>query len=316
MIKKLISIIIPTFNRSEKLKLVLEALNKQNLPFHNFEVIVIDNNSKDDTKEVVEFSIRKYKNLDIKYICEKQQGLNFARNCGVQQAQSDIVAFLDDDAIPQTGWLQTLLHAYKDTTVGCVGGRIIPSFPEDARLPHWLSAIFNGYFSGFDPGGSQIRELSEDDGFPYGANISFKKEAVLSAGLFKPKLDRCGKNLIAGGETEMCIRMYRKGWKILYNPDAIVHHLVSPNRLKKEYFSEHVKGEGVTTALIDYYLNNNNVTYYHLFCYLSNLLKYAKKLLRFYNKEDKRFYYYLRIKANAYAVISWFKVKYMGIYLE
>lgn len=196
MINKLISVIIPTFNRSEKLKLVLEALNKQNLPFHYFEIIVIDNNSKDDTKEVVEFSTRKYKNLDIKYICEKQQGLNFARNCGVQQAQSDIVAFLDDDAVPQTDWLQTLLHTYKDTTVGCVGGRIIPSFPEDARLPHWLSAIFNGYFSGFDPGGSQIMELSEDDGFPYGANISFKKEAILSTGLFKPKLDRCGKILL------------------------------------------------------------------------------------------------------------------------
>lgn len=311
-----ISVIIPTFNRSEKLVLVLEALNKQSLLPHEYEVLVVDNNSKDNTKDVVESCVKKYSRLNIKYFFERQQGLNFARNCGVQQAHSNIVAFLDDDAIPQTDWLHTILRTYKDHTVGCVGGKVIPCFPENIRLPYWLSTIFNGYFSGFDLGGNQIKELSEKDGFPYGANISFKKEAIVSVGLFNPKLDRCGKNLIAGGETEICIRIHRMGWKILYNPDSIVKHLISPNRINKKYFLEHVKGEGITKTLIDYHLCNNTITYRHLLNYLYDLLKYSKNLLYCFHKADKRFYYYLRIRVNVYALISWFKVKYMGMSMK
>ncbi|MBM4065526.1 MAG: glycosyltransferase [Planctomycetes bacterium] len=312
MINKLISVIIPTFNRSEKLILVLEALNNQSLPSHDYEVLVVDNNSNDNTKEAVETSIGKFTRLNIKYLFEKQQGLNFARNCGVQQAHSNIIAFLDDDAIPHSHWLKMLLDSYRDSSIGCVGGKIIPSFPGDVKLPYWTSNIFNGYFSGFDLGITHIKELTENDGFPYGANISFKKEAIISAGLFNPALDRRGKNLIAGGETEMCIRLYRGGWKILYNPRAVVHHLISPDRLKRDYFLEHVKGEGITKVLIDYHVSND-ITYQHLFSYVRDLLKYSKKLLYCFNKADKRFYYYLRIKVNVHALIYWFKLKYKRV---
>lgn len=314
--KMLISVIIPTFNRAEKLTPVLEALNKQSLPPHNYEILFVDNNSSDDTRAVIESSIKKYIGLNIKYLFEGQQGLNFARNCGVHHAVTDIVAFLDDDAVPQFDWLQRLLSSYKDPKVGCVGGKIIPSFPKDIRLPMWLTSIFNGYFSGFDLGVHQIKELTEKDSFPYGANISFRKKAIISAGFFNPKLDRCGKNLIAGGETEMCIRVYRMGWKVLYNPLAVVEHIISPNRLKREYFFDHVKGEGITKTLIDYSMNNNSITYHHLFIYLYDLLTYIKKLFYCFHKRDKRFYYYLRIRVNVYALIYWFKLKYFGMSAE
>ena len=308
----LISVIIPTFNRSEKIGLVIEALSRQNIPAKEFEILVIDNNSSDNTKEVITYNIKKYTNINIQYFFEGQQGLNFARNCGVQQAHSNIIAFIDDDAIPQSNWVKMLLESYSDSSIGCVGGKIIPSFPGEVKLPSWISNIFNGYFSGFDLGITHIKELTEKDGFPYGANISFKKEAIISAGLFNPALDRCGKNLIAGGETEMCIRLYRIGWKILYNPRAVVHHLISPDRLKRNYFLEHVKGEGITKVLIDYHVSND-ITYQHLFSYVRDLFKYSKRLLYCFNKADKRFYYYLRIKVNIHALRYWFKLKYLGI---
>ena len=308
----LISVIIPTFNRSEKIGLVIEALSEQNISSKEFEILVIDNNSYDNTKEDIASHIKKYTNINIQYFFEGQQGLNFARNCGVKQAKSSIIAFLDDDAIPHSNWIKTLLDSYSDSGVGCVGGKIIPSFPGDVKLPYWLSNIFNGYFSGFDLGITHIKELTENDGFPYGANISFKKEAVISAGLFNPALDRCGKNLIAGGETEMCIRLYRMGWKILYNPHAVVHHIVSPNRLLRRYFIEHVKGEGITQVLIDYHMNNNKLTYHHLFNYLSSVWVYSKKLLKCFHKADMSFYYYLRITVNIHAIRTWFKFKILG----
>src|SRR3990172_159476 len=312
MMPRLISVVIPTFNRSDKLALVLEALNKQSLPFDDYEVLVVDNNSQDNTKEVIESCIKKYAPLEIKYFFEKKQGLNFARNCGVQQANSDIVAFLDDDAIPETDWLQALLSAYGDSSIGCVGGKIIPYFPENIRLPRWLSPIFNGYFSGFDPGGDQTRELTGKDSFPYGANISFKKEAIALAGFFNPKLDRCGKNLVAGGEIEMCQKIYQMGWKILYNPHAAVRHLISPNRITRKYFFDHVKGEGITKVLIDYSMCNNTITYQQLLNYIRDASKYSKMLLHTFHKEDKRFYYYLRIKVYVHALVYWCKLKFLG----
>lgn len=307
-----VSVIIPTYNRSEKIVLTLEALNKQTLPSDKYEVLVVDNNSQDTTKETIQRCIQRYPELNLRYLFEKKQGLNFARNCGVQQANSDIVAFLDDDSIPETDWLRALVSTYGDPTIGCVGGKITPGFPENTRLPRWLSPIFNGYFSGFDPGVNQNKELAGNDYFPYGANISFKKEAIISAGFFNPKLDRCGGTLIAGGETEMCLKIQRMGWKIFYNPHAAVHHLISPSRITRKYFFDHVKGEGITKVLIDYSMCNNTITYQHLLNYLHDALKYGKILLHTFNKEDKRFFYYLRIKVYVYALVYWFKLKFLG----
>ena len=312
MTPKLASVIIPTYNRSEKLVLVLEALNKQSLPPDKYEALVIDNNSQDNTKETVQRCIQRFPGLNLRYLFEEKQGLNFARNLGVQQAQADVLVFLDDDAIPETGWLQALLSACEDPKIGCVGGKITPGFPKGTRLPRWVSPIFNGYFSGFDPGGNQNKELTENDYFPYGANISFKKEAIISAGFFNPKLDRCGGNLIAGGETEMCLKIRRMGWKILYTPHATVHHLISPNRITRRYFLDHAKGEGITMALIDRSLCNNAVTYQHASNYLHGIVKYGRILLSTIHEEDKRFYYYLRVRVYLTALLYWFKLLVLG----
>lgn len=312
MTPRLASVIIPTYNRSEKIVLVLEALNKQSLPLDKYEVLVVDNNSQDNTKETIQRCIQRYPDLNIRYLFEKRQGLNFARNLGVQQAQADVLVFLDDDAIPETDWLQALLSTYGDHRIGCVGGKITPGFPKGVRLPRWLSPIFNGYFSGFDPGVNQNKELTENDYFPYGANISFKKEAIISAGFFNPKLDRCGGNLIAGGETELCLKIRRMGWKIFYTPHAAVHHLISPNRITRKYFLDHAKGEGITLALIDRSLCNNVVTYQHASNYLHGIVKYGRILLSTIHEEDKRFFYYLRVRVYMTALLYWFKLVVLG----
>lgn len=312
MTPRLASVIVPTYNRSEKIVLVLEALNKQSLPLDKYEVLVVDNNSQDNTKATIQRCIQRYPGLNIRYLFEKKQGLNFARNLGVQQAQADVLVFLDDDAIPETDWLQALLITYGDPRIGCVGGKITPDFPKNTRLPRWLSPIFKGYFSGFDPGVNRNKELTENDYFPYGANISFKKEAIISAGFFNPKLDRCGGNLIAGGETEMCLKIHRMGWKIFYNPHAAVHHLISPNRITRKYFLDHAKGEGITMALIDRSLCNNVVTYQHASNYLHGIVKYGRILLSTIHEEDKRFFYYLRVRVYMTALLYWFKLVVLG----
>jgi glucosyl-dolichyl phosphate glucuronosyltransferase len=117
-----ISVIIVTFNRAASLKEALQSLSKQTC--YPDEVIVVDNNSNDDTKEVV----RRFEGaLNIRYVFEEKRGIPFARNAGIEKAQYEIVAFMDDDCRPAHNWLEELVKPfYRDPLIGQVGGEILP----------------------------------------------------------------------------------------------------------------------------------------------------------------------------------------------
>jgi len=117
-----ISVIIVTFNRAASLKEALQSLSKQ--ACRPDEVIVVDNNSNDDTKEVVNCFEGP---LNIRYVFEEKRGIPFARNTGIKQARCEIVAFMDDDCRPRHDWLEELVKPfYQDPRIGQVGGEILP----------------------------------------------------------------------------------------------------------------------------------------------------------------------------------------------
>ncbi|MCG6534401.1 MAG: glycosyltransferase family 2 protein [Syntrophales bacterium LBB04] len=119
--KSQISVVIITFNRAQMLADVLASLTEQKrLPD---EVVVVDNNSRDDTKQVaLSFKDR----LNIKYVFEGKQGVSFARNTGIANASGDIIAFIDDDCVAQKEWLYYLeLPFLRDPSIGIVGGDIL-----------------------------------------------------------------------------------------------------------------------------------------------------------------------------------------------
>jgi glycosyltransferase involved in cell wall biosynthesis len=228
------SVIIPTYNRARCLFLCLKALAVQTVDNTAFEIVVVDNNSRDDTQDTVLKFAQSHPGLRIRYVCEKKQGASHARNRGVAEACGEVLCFLDDDAPPSPGWLGALLEGVADPTVGCVGGPAMLDYRGQERPP-WLLGELQGLLSGYKLPYTEPTSLSSVEEFPFGCNMAFRRGVFADLGPFRTDLDRVGGEVLAAGDTDMIGRVKKAGWKVLYLPNAIVRHLVAPERLKKSH---------------------------------------------------------------------------------
>lgn len=229
-----ISVIVCTYNRSKELKKCLEALGHQVVPeYLSWEVLVVDNNSTDDTRKIVEETQRNNK-LNISYVYEAQQGLSYARNRGVAEAKGSIIAYIDDDGVADVFWLGSIFKAFQDHNPDCVGGKIIPiEWPR--KIPKWFNKELHSYVTIYDKGDEAI-ELKSYFGTPFGTNVSYKKSIFERVGLFDVSMGRMGQGSYVGGEEQdLNIKILKSGGKIWYQPAAIVYHPLRPEMLKKRY---------------------------------------------------------------------------------
>ena len=212
-----ISVIIPTYNRANYLDKLLEKLSNQSISKSNYEIIVVDNNSIDNTKGIVNKYIN-FNKISIKYVFESHQGLHFSRHTGAKVSNSEILAYIDDDAICNKDWLKELLKAYSKEDVDCAGGKIIIRW--DKKIPLWI-VPYEGALGRLDYGPkSRILNYGE---YIYGANFSIRKKVLFDVGGFNP--DQIGEYLIGDGEIGLCKKLYKKGIKIAWVPNAIVWHI-------------------------------------------------------------------------------------------
>src|SRR5215216_2688114 len=125
-----ISVIISTYNRCDMLSSAIEKLLAQERERVAYEIIIVDNNSTDRTREVVEsFIARGHSNL--RYVFEPRQGVSHARNRGIAHAAAPIIAFADDDVVVSLDWVATIKRAFDEhTSVDCIGGRVLPEWSE------------------------------------------------------------------------------------------------------------------------------------------------------------------------------------------
>jgi glucosyl-dolichyl phosphate glucuronosyltransferase len=228
-----ITVILCTFNRCQSLAVTLESLAAQIVPERNtWNVLVVDNNSKDQTREVVEAFSKKYPGR-FQYLFEGQQGLSHARNTGIREAHGDVLVFVDDDVTVDPSWLQNLTATFNDPACSGVGGRIVPDW--QCTRPKWLASE-NRYalapLAIFDLGPEE-HELTEP---PFGTNMAFRKEMFDKYGAFRVDLGRRGNSLISNEDTEFGGRLLQAGEKMHYVPTAIVHHPVTEDRVQKSYF--------------------------------------------------------------------------------
>src|SRR5690349_865515 len=138
------SIVICTFNRSQGLKATLESMDALDTAGLNVEVIVVNNNSRDDTKAVFEAWTRRSR-LPARYLFEAQQGLSFARNSGVCIAQGEVIAFTDDDVTVDPAWIRELVSAMRQTGAAAAGGKILPAWA--GPVPRWLTPELHSYLA-------------------------------------------------------------------------------------------------------------------------------------------------------------------------
>ena len=228
-----ITVILCTYNRCQTLKKTLESVAVQTLS-HSlaWEILVVDNNSTDHTRQMIEGLQRRYPEL-IRYVFEPEQGISHARNTGIREARGEILAFLDDDETASTGWLQNLTaNLHSGEWVGA-GGRVLP--PPSFSPPSWLStsaSSINGPLAVFDPA-LEAGQLNEP---PFGANMAFRREVFDKYGGFRTDLGRTGKNMISNEDTEFGRRLMAAGLRLRYEPSALTYHPVDESRLRRSYF--------------------------------------------------------------------------------
>jgi glucosyl-dolichyl phosphate glucuronosyltransferase len=243
-----VTVVLCTCNRCSSLSTALDSVAAQVLPeAASWEVIVVDNNSTDQTREVVEGYCRRYPER-FRYVFEPRQGLSRARNAGIREARGGIIAFIDDDVIAEPNWLNVLTVSLHDGRFAGAGGRIVP--PQDFTPPAWLTVggetdLLGALLPLFDLG-EQPGEMKRP---PYGANMAFRKDMFDKYGMFRTDLGRCGNKMLMGEDIEFGSRLMSAGECLRYEPLAVVEHPVPRERLSKKWFRAWWFGFGSTRII-------------------------------------------------------------------
>jgi glycosyltransferase involved in cell wall biosynthesis len=227
----LCSVIVCTYQRAASLEDTLAALKRLRVPAGiKAEFIVVDNNSADHTRQVVEAFQRDWPEL--RYAFEAAQGLSHARNHGIAIARGQYILFTDDDVLPEGDWLVRVVAGLGDHQADACGGYIAPIW--EAPPPAWLTERFYGFLA--------VRTDREDDYIidsasraPFGANMAFRRSVFERVGLFDTERGRKGKLLASGEDGEMFERILAAGLKAVFLGTARVHHKVEAFRMTKTY---------------------------------------------------------------------------------
>lgn len=227
-----VTVAIPTYNRAPLLRQTLEGLARQDFPEAEFEVLVIDNNSRDDTAAVV----RSFAGARPapRHVLETAQGLDHARNRAIAEARGEIVLFGDDDILTEPDWISRMVAPFAEDRghrVGAVGGEVVPVFPDG--LPAWLEGAHRPLRFRPDAGPLEAGQT------PMGANLAFRRRVFAEHGLFHTDLDRQGARLFGGGDGEMIRRLRSAGLHIWFQPAAAVRHQIPASRLTFSYAARH-----------------------------------------------------------------------------
>ena len=242
-----ISVVISSYNRCDRLHLALDSALDQETGGVSYEVILVDNNSTDATRRLVETYCDRHSNL--RYVFEPRQGVSYARNTGLALALSPIIAFADDDVQVATNWIATIKREFDCLPdVDCIGGRVLPrwTLPAPAWLSRdqWMPLALQDY--GDDP-------LFVDQRNPLclvTANLAFRREVFAELGLFSTRLQRVRDGIGSTEDAEFLERFWRTGRRSLYVPDLLVETEVPAERLTKAYHRRWHTGHGHFVAIM------------------------------------------------------------------
>lgn len=226
------SIIVCTYNRAESLRDTLKALRGVRFaPENSWEVIVVDNNSNDHTRAVVEEAQQTWPLL--RYEFEGAQGLSHARNRGIACARGEVILFTDDDVLPEPDWMERTLEGLERHEADACGGWIGPIWEKPP--PAWLTERFHGFLA-IRMDSTEDYAIADASQAPFGANMAFRRHVFDRVGLFDTSRGRKGQVLAGGEDIEMFERLLGAGMKAHFLGSSRVHHKVEAYRLRRAYF--------------------------------------------------------------------------------
>ena len=240
------SILVATYNRATMLGDTLASLARLQ-PRAPWEVIVIDNNSPDHTREIVERDIPSFP-VPLRYAFEREQGRSAALNCGFRLAQGDIIVTTDDDVRVEPDWLDRVEAGLASQRCDYVGGRVLPLW--GAEPPRWLPKT-NGQLWAvialLDYGRTPLQFGRR---VPLGVNMAMRKSAIDRIGGFDPRIGRKAGTLLGQEVREWCLRAHAAGLTGFYIPDLVVQHIIPADRLTKQYFRRWFYWRGISRAML------------------------------------------------------------------
>ena len=231
------SVIIATYNRAALLADTLRSLEAQQVPpTIQWEVVVVDNNSRDATGDVVE-RFRRTAPLNIRYVFEPRQGQSFARNLGIESSTGGVILFTDDDIIPESSWVRSMFTTITTAGYDGAGGRVLPRW--EAEVPRWLADRRDVQ--------SWLALVDEDQAgmleYPLvatnrivGASMGFRRELFEEFGGFPTNLGHRGRRMYGGEEVVFINRVLFKGRRIRYDPSIVVYHRIRADRMRRSFF--------------------------------------------------------------------------------
>jgi glycosyltransferase involved in cell wall biosynthesis len=277
----MLSVIIPTRNRAELLRSALLSLQPQTLAGDLFEVLIIDNGSTDNVRQVVTSFQGRLRN--VRYFFDATPGLHVGRHLGMKMSKSDNLVYADDDIEAFPTWLEGIAESFQDEKVVLVGGKCLPKF--GAQPPDWIVRMWErdehgnrvlGYLSILDLG-DEKKEINPCH--VYGCNFAIRKAVLLEAGGFHP--DAMPQELIlfrGDGESSVSQYILEKGYKTVYNPKASVYHSVPENRLTEDYFCRRAYNQGIS----------DSYTEIRKQCFGAKEAKSREKWLKYYYRRVKK----------------------------
>ncbi|WFP50967.1 glycosyltransferase [Methylomonas sp. EFPC3] len=224
-----------TYNRAGRLAKLLSAIRSQTCPAP-FEILVVNNNSSDQTTEVLE-ELCALPGIRLRWVTEPEPGIVAARNrCLNEAIDSDILVFIDDDEIPQPGLLEAAYDAIVNEGADCAGGRVFVDF-DDLNRPEWLKDELLGFLAETDYGDEPFW-ISDKQTPLWTANIAYNMRLFRDNPhlRFDKRYDRVGKAVGGGEDVIMFDALLAADCRIRYRPDMVVLHSVEAWRLKRRYF--------------------------------------------------------------------------------
>lgn len=241
-----ITIAICTYNRAGYLKDTLDDLSGQSISSEKFEILVVNNNSKDGTETVCEIFEKTHPDHNFRYVKELKQGLSYARNRAAREAETPVLLYIDDDVKLPENFVETALeYIQRRTSTMCAGGRIHVEFEDDETdwIPNELMPMF-----GLHDLGDQDK-LYPSSNFPRGGNMMIRKSIFDAFGYFDTQLGRKGETLLGSEEKHFFEKIRKNGVELHYWTNMELTHRIGKQRLKTEYIREQSIGIGISERM-------------------------------------------------------------------
>jgi glycosyltransferase involved in cell wall biosynthesis len=243
------TVAIPTYNGASRLPKLLEKLRQQTgLDQISWEIIVVDNNSTDNTAQVVqEYQQNWLVDVPLTYILEPQQGAAFARLRAVQEAQGELIGFLDDDNLPNPDWIaQAYTFAQEHPQAGAFSGQIHGDF--EVEPPENFQRI-QAFLAIREHGSTPHQFEPENLSLPTAAALVVRRKAWQESVPQRPQLKgRLAGSMLGGEDYEPLLYMHKAGWEIWYHPELHTYHQIPHWRLERDYLLSISRGCGLATC--------------------------------------------------------------------